>query len=215
MQPDNRHRRSIRLSGYDYGQSNTYFVTIVAGQRQCLFGEIRDGDVRLYVAGQIVREEWLKTARLRPCVRIDEFVVMPNHFHGILAVLKENEGMARHEVMARHRGMARHEEGMARHAPTVREFGRPAAASLASIIGAFKSAVARRINSSKATPGAPVWQRNLYEHVIRDETSLNRIREYIINNPPNWEMDRENPGRKGEDRFYRWLASFKDRPKKP
>jgi len=195
MQPDNRHRRSIRLSGYDYGQSNTYFVTIGAGHRQCLFGEVRDGEVRLSEAGQIVREEWLKTARLRPYVRIDEFVVMPNHFHGILAV-KENEGMAR-------------------HAPTVREFGRPAAASLASIIGAFKSAVARRINSSKGAPGAPVWQRNFYEHVIRDEISLNRIREYIINNPLNWELDQENPGRKGEDRFYRWLASFKDRPKKP
>jgi len=104
---------------------------------------------------------------------------------------------------------------MARHAPTVREFGRPAPTSLASIIGAFKSAVARRINSSKGTPGARVWQRNFYEHVIRDETSLNRIREYIINNPLNWEMDQENPGRKGEDRFSTWLASFKDRPKKP
>jgi len=88
MQPDNRHRRSIRLSGYDYDQSNTYFVTIVAGQRQCLFGEIRDGEVRLSEAGQIVTEEWLKTSRLRPYARVDEFVVMPNHFHGILAVGK-------------------------------------------------------------------------------------------------------------------------------
>ena len=71
MQPDNRHRRSIRLSGYDYGQSNTYFVTIVAGQRQSLFGEIRDGEVRLSEAGQIVTEEWLKTSRLRPYAKVD------------------------------------------------------------------------------------------------------------------------------------------------
>jgi REP element-mobilizing transposase RayT len=194
MQPDNHHRRSIRLSGYDYSQTNTYFVTICAVQRQCLFGDVRDGEVRLYEAGQIVIEEWLKTARLKPYVRIDEFVVMPNHFHGILAVVKENEGTAR-------------------RAPTVREFGRPVAGSLSSIIGAFKSTVARRINSSKGTPGAPVWQRNFYEHVIRDETSLNRIREYIINNPLSWELDQENPRRKGEDRFSKWLAGFKDKPR--
>ncbi len=120
---------------------------------------------------------------------------MPNHFHGILAIGKEDEGTAR-------------------RAPTIRKFGRPMAESLPTIIGAFKSTAARRINARQGTPGATIWQRNYYEHVIRDESSLNRIREYIINNPLSWEMDQENPERKGEEGFYRWLASFKTIPKK-
>jgi hypothetical protein len=78
---------------------------------------------------------------------------------------------------------------------------------LPSIIGAFKPAVARRINLGLGTPGAPVWQRNYYEHVIRDESALNRIREYIINNPLSCDLDRENPERKGEGEFYRWQVS--------
>jgi putative transposase len=63
-------------------------------------------------------------------------------------------------------------------------------------------------------PGTVVWQRNYYEHVIRDEPSLNRIREFIINNPLSWELDRENPERTGEDGFYKWIAGFKGKPTK-
>jgi len=149
--------------------------------------------MRLSEAGQIVVEEWLKTATLRPYLTLDEFVVMPNHFHGILWIDKSRKGTAR-------------------RAPTFQQFGKPVAESLPTIIGAFKSAVARRINTSLGTPGISMWQRNYYEHIIRNEASLNRIREYIINNPLSWESDQENPERKHENKFYRWLAGFKTRP---
>ncbi|MCL4500810.1 MAG: transposase [Deltaproteobacteria bacterium] len=195
MNPDSLHRRSIRLSGFDYSQSNAYFVTICAIERRCLFGSIHHGEVRLSGAGQIVIEEWLKTAQIRPSVKLDEFVVMPNHFHGVIIIEMENEGTTR-------------------RAPIIQGFGRPVAKSLPAIIGAFKFAAARRINAVNGTPCAPVWQRNFYEHVIRDETSLNKIREYIINNPLSWELDRENPEKKGEAGFYKWLSSFKSRPTK-
>ena len=150
--------------------------------------------MRLSEAGQVVAEEWLKTAKLRPYVTLDESVVMPNHFHGILWVGETPK------------------EGTARRAPTMERFGKPVAGSLPTITGAFKAAVTRRINALRNSGKGEVWQRGYYEHVIRDDVSLNRIREYIMSNPLNWEFDRENLDRKGEDKFYCWLASFKTRP---
>jgi len=189
------HRRSLRLPGYDYSHGTAYFVTICTADRAPIFGQIVDGTMRFSDAGKMITEEWLKTARIRTYVELDQFIVMPNHFHGILLVDRE-------------------EEGTARRAPTVQRFGCPVSSSLPTIIGAFKSAVTNRINALKGTTGNTIWQRNYYEHVIRNEKSLNRIREYILNNPQTWESDRENPGRTGENDFYRWLANFKSRPGK-
>jgi REP element-mobilizing transposase RayT len=163
LSPDTRHRRSLRLPGYDYSQSNAYFVTICAAHKKFLFGNIRDGIMRLSEAGQVVVEEWLKTAKLRPYLTLDESVVMPNHFHGILWVDDTPK------------------EGTARRAPTMEGFGKPVTGSLPTIIGAFKAAVTRRINALRTSGKGEVWQRGYYEHVIRDDASLNRIREYIIN----------------------------------
>ena len=150
--------------------------------------------MRLSEAGQVVVEEWLKTAKLRPYLTLDESVVMPNHFHGILWVDETPK------------------EGTARRAPTRERFGKPVTGSLPTIIGAFKATVTRRINALRSSGKGEVWQRGFYEHVIRDDESLHRIRDYIMHNPLNWEFDRENLDRKGEDKFYRWLASFKTRP---
>ena len=175
-----------------------YFVTICTENRKCLLGEVVNGEMALSKEGKILGEEWLKTTQVRPYVSLDLFVVMPNHFHGILFIDKEAEGTDCW--------------GTARCAPTIRQFRMMISESLPSIIRGFKSAATRRINILRNVPGAPVWQRNYYEHVIRDEASLNRIRGYIINNPLSWELDRENPERKGEDGFYRWLASFKTAP---
>lgn len=144
-------------------------------------------------AGQIVGEEWLKTAAVRPLVKLDQFMVMPNHFHAILMIIDEPQGTAR-------------------RAPTVERFGRPVSGSVSTIVRAFKSAVASRINARQGTPGGVVWQRGFYEHVVRDEDSLNRIREYIACNPLLWELDRDNPQRRGEHEVYRWLETFKTRP---
>jgi putative transposase len=189
------HRRSIRLRGYDYSQSNAYFVTICTAKRLPLFGMIVDGVMIASGSGRIVVEEWLKTSEIRTYAKLDRFVLMPNHFHGILFI-------------------DRQEGGTARRAPTLERFGEPAVNSLPTIIRAFKSAVSKRINSSRAAPGSPIWQRNYYEHVVRHEKALNRIREYIEHNPQTWELDLENPGRAGEHDFYRWLTTFTPRPGK-
>jgi putative transposase len=189
-----KHRRSLRLKEYSYAQAGAYFVTICSKDKQCIFGKVCNGEMELSDKGQIAKEEWLKTASLRLYVKLDQFVIMPNHFHAILWKEKDHRGTAR-------------------CAPTISQFGKLPSESLSSIIRAFKAAVTNQINILYNSSGSPVWQRNYYEHVIRDESALSRIREYIINNPLSWDLDRENPDRKGEGEFYRWLASFKTRPK--
>ena len=179
-----RHRRSIRLRGYDYTQAGAYFVTICTQDRACLFGEIIDGQMRLNAAGHIVHDEWLRTEALRPNVELDAFVVMPNHFHGII-VLDPDCG----DTLDGRGTLLR---APLQRAPTVEQFGKPTSNSIPTIVRLFKSASTKRINELRATPGARVWQRNYYEHIIRSEESLNRIREYITNNPMQWEWDREN-----------------------
>jgi len=194
-----RHRRSIRLRGWDYTAAAAYFVTIVTHERDMLFGEIVGGEVVLSTFGHVAAEEWARTAAVRANVELDEFVVMPNHIHGIVWVtspagdvaLPANAG-ARHRLDegARHRL----DEG-ARHrlAPTGGGRGiSVAAGSLGAVIGGYKSAVARRINDLRGTPGEPVWQRNYYERIVRNERELAAIRLYILENPRNWEVDCEN-----------------------
>ena len=171
--PKRRNRRSIRLKGYDYAGAGAYFVTICAQNRECLYGEIMNGKMVLKDAGEIVADEWIKTGDIRDKIILDEWVVMPNHFHGILVIDDRR--------------------GTARRAPTVEQFGKPVSGSIPTIIRAFKSAVTKRINEMRKTPGVKIWQRNYYEHVIRNDNELNRIREYITNNPAQWELDRENP----------------------
>jgi len=172
-QTDIRHRRSLRLKGYDYKQAGVYFVSMCTLNRTCFFGDIVNGEMMLNAEGQIVAEEWIKTAEIRNNIELDEWVVMPNHFHGILVI---NEC-----------------RGTARRAPTVEQFGKPVPNSIPTIIRSFKSAVTKRINKLRNSPGAKIWQRNYYEHIIRNEDELNRIREYITNNPLKWEFDKENP----------------------
>jgi REP element-mobilizing transposase RayT len=171
------HRRSIRLKEYNYAQAGAYYVTICVKNKECLFGDIKNGESLLNEYGKIVETEWLQTGNVRTNVELDEFIVMPNHFHGIIIINAGNNCS----------------RGMARHAPTERQFAKPIANSLPTIIGSFKSAVSKSINRIRNTPGAPVWHRNYYEHIIRDEYELHRIREYIICNPMKWDEDEYNP----------------------
>lgn len=172
------HRRSIRLQGYDYSQAGAYFVTIVTQDRTCLFGGVVDGQMRLNDHGEIVREEWLRTAQMRPNVTLDAFVIMPNHVHGIIILHERTTPDGR---------------GTLQRAPTLEHFGKPTSNSIPTIVRLFKSATTKRINIARTMPGIAVWQRNYYEHIVRDEGSLNRIREYIETNPWQWAVDRENP----------------------
>jgi putative transposase len=165
-------RRSLRLDGYDYAQAGTYFVTVCTQDRDCLLGDMVDGEMQLNAYGSAVHEEWLRTAELRHNVELDAFTIMPNHLHGIVVIT--------------------HGRGTARRAPT-EQFGKPVANSIPTIVRAFKSASTRRINQIRNEPSTHVWQRNYYEHVVRNERELDKIREYIATNPVKWALDRENP----------------------
>ncbi|MEW6568022.1 MAG: transposase [Chloroflexota bacterium] len=173
------HRRSMRLKDYDYAQSGAYFVTICARQRECLFGEIAEGTMRLNNLGRIVEEEWLRSGFIRQEIELDEFVIMPNHLHGIVVITSVSPVGATGRSPLLHRAASG-----------------PAPRSLGSFIAGFKAAATARINATRRTPGGPVWQRNYYEHVIRDDADLLRIRQYILDNPTAWDMDEENPNRR-------------------
>ena len=167
------HRRSVRLTGYDYSQAGAYFITTCVQDRMLLFGEVVDGEMRLNEYGEIVRREWERTGKIRQDVGIDAFVIMPNHFHGIIVI---DPG-----------------RGTLQRAPTTERFGKPTSNTIPTIVRLFKSTTTRQINEHRGTPSIAVWQRNYYEHMVRSEKSLNRIRQYIADNPLQWAMDRENP----------------------
>lgn len=167
------HRRSIRLPGYDYSAAGAYFITICTQARECLFGQVMDGEMRLNAMGEIVREEWEKSAAMRVEIEICEYVVMPNHFHAIVVIRWGDRPVARTE-----------ERPVAPTPPTG-----PKPKSIGALIAGFKSAATTRINQIRKTPGAPVWQRNYYEHIIRGEQSYEKIAEYILNNTQQWEAD--------------------------
>jgi len=183
------HRRSSRLQGYDYSQAGAYFVTICTHARRSFFGFISDSEMRMSDMGSIAMEYWERLPHRFPCVSLDECIVMPNHLHGIIIIVGAQLIAPWNEDLL----------GAINRAPTLGE-----------IIRSFKAVTSRQIRGSvNQTFG---WQRNYYEHVIRNENSLNHIREYISTNPMRWELDRENPDRKGEDEFDRWLDTFKGRP---
>ena len=183
--PDIHHRRSVRLREYDYYSAGAYFVTICVFQRECLFGEVVDGEMLLNDAGNIVQAAWYDLPNHYPYVELDEFVIMPNHFHGVIVI-------ASFDIVEAGLAIAGSVGAGLKPAPTmpeqhVKRHGLP------EIVRAFKTFSARRINTLRNNPGCPVWQRNYYEHVIRNEGDLANIRQYIANNPLKWDLDENNP----------------------
>jgi REP element-mobilizing transposase RayT len=168
--PDIHRRKSIRLKGYDYSKEGAYFITICTNRRGLYFDneEIK----------RIVEKEWLNTMHIRQNVILDEFVVMPNHLHGIIVII--------HNVRAYC------------NTPLQNQFKSPSK-TIGAIVRGFKSVATKEISKLNKTPGIPVWQRNYYEHIIRNEKELTKIRAYIQNNPLKWSLDRENPNRIGVD----------------
>ena len=163
-------RDSIRLPWWDYSRPGWYFVTVCTNKRQCVLGEIVEGSMALSPAGLIVEEEWWRATTVRQHVELDEFVIMPNHLHGIL-VINGDQGKTSHRDVSTWSRLRPH--------------------SLGAIIGQFKSVCTKRIRGQ----GFPQfgWQRRFYEHIIRDERSLGNIRQYIVDNPAKWELDDDNP----------------------
>ena len=184
--PDRHHRRSIRLEGYDYTQTCAYFVTICTRDRECLFDDP--------VLRRVAETCWLDVPRHFPKVVLDEWVLMPNHFHGILVLGEAFPNAISFTPPATFIGRnwpPDHLHGNA--SPLQGQRPQLTPRSLGAVIGNFKSVSARSINAVRKTPGAPVWQRNYYEHIIRSDADLNCIREYVVDNPSNWQSDENNP----------------------
>jgi len=173
------HRHSIRLPEYDYSQEGWYYVTLCVLGNKCLFGKFTDGQIQLYQYGRIVDDCWKWLAQQYDYVRLDEYVVMPNHLHGIIVI---NRGDTLRKRI--------HCRGGSRTAPTgnVSRY-KP----LSRLVGAFKTVSTKQVNIIRNIPGRKLWQRNYYEHIIRNEEELSHIRQYITENPVNWRTDEENP----------------------
>ena len=171
--PERHRRRSIRLHGQDYAQAGAYFVTVCTERRVCLLGTIVGGEVELSAVGCIVLETWEALPARFPQVELDTFVVMPNHVHGIV-VITDKTGAQQSS------------------APTVGVADVGTRPTLGQIMRAFQSISAKRCNDALGRVGR-FWQRNYYEHIIRDEADLVRLREYIVCNPGRWAEDDENP----------------------
>ncbi|MBK6263684.1 hypothetical protein JKA74_01450 [Marivirga sp. S37H4] len=195
----NKYRvESARLQNWDYGSNAKYFVTICTKNRECFYGYVRNGEMILNDLGKIVETEWEKTFELRPDMNLymGEYIVMPNHFHGIIGI-GENE----YNTLGTDRGTIRGRDAMncvstvttttdnnPRTNPPKNQFG-PQSKNLGSIIRGFKSAVT--VNAKLINPDFG-WQGRFHDHIIRDKKSFHRISEYIKNNPRNWRDDTFN-----------------------
>jgi len=201
--PQIHHRRSIRLKGYDYSQAGAYFVTICVHQRECLLGDVVNGEMRLSRFGKIVYYAWLDLPKHYPHVVLDAFCIMPNHVHFIIVLIDDGrDGSSRLSKVSLPAGRDGSCE-IAQTSPITKslltESPMPAQEThpntrhpLSEVIRAFKSFSAKRINALRKTTYSPFWQKNYYEHIIRNDRAWNAIAWYINNNPLHWQLDRDN-----------------------
>lgn len=174
----NKYRvESARLQGYDYGSPGAYFVTINTKTRMHWFGDVADGGMNRNDVGNIVQKCWLAIPTHHLNVELDEFVVMPDHVHGIITITKQFERDVARNVSPQHH--------------KYQQIPSPQSGSLPTIVRSFKSAVSNEIHRTGRANFA--WQPRYYDHIVRDEDDLNRIREYIINNPLMWYYTKTNP----------------------
>jgi REP element-mobilizing transposase RayT len=196
--PNLHNRNSIRLQGYDYSQPGAYFITINTHNKIHQFGWIMNGYMKFSEIGKIVQEQWLEIPLHFKKVLLDDFIIMPNHMHAIVVIEDGNKSQrCKGEAL----GFSESKTTMGNPLTTLgNETGilSPNASpnqhpigttpgSLSAIIQNFKSVTTRKINKELETPGAMLWQRNFYEHIIRDEEDYDRIVEYIRDNPNRWE----------------------------
>jgi len=185
--PNIHHRQSIRLRGYDYSQPGAYFVTICTHKKQCWFGEVRNSTMYRNQIGNLVAQEWLKSPQVRDNLKLDAWVVMPNHLHGIVWLIETRRGATLAPSTLAPSTLA---------PPTLappQKGLRRSPNHLGSFIAGFKSSVTRKINQWRDDHELPIWQRNYHETIIENEVALHAIRDYIKQNPEHWMQDEENP----------------------
>lgn len=184
-------RKSIRLKGYDYASCGAYFVTVCVNNRKSVFGDVLDGKIILNDAGKMAYRVWGEIPQFYNGIDIDHFQIMPNHMHGIIIMVgagpcarPDNEKINYCNIQSNdyHKGQP---QGVA---PTL---------SLSDIVHRFKTMTTKQYCDGVKSRNWPsfdvrLWQRNYYEHLIRDKSDFNRIRKYIIDNPLNWGNDEEN-----------------------
>ena len=168
---------SHRLKGYDYASAGAYFLTVCTHRREPLFGKIVRGRMQRNPFGQIVWDEWFRSAEIRSEIELDAFVVMPDHIHGIV-LIHPNDPSPPDDVS---------ESGSERPKG-------PPPKSIGAFMAGFKSAATLAINQLRQSPGAPVWQRNYHDRIVRDLAHINRIRFYIANNPRKWTKNHDPTG---------------------
>jgi len=178
--PDRHHRRSIRLKDYDYTRPGAYFVTICTYRRECILGKIVNGEMRMNEYGEVVRRCWADLPGHYTNAMLDAFVIMPNHIHGII-VLTDVVGAGLQTCPYK--------------SPSEAPIKSQKCHALPEIVRGFKTFSARRVNERRGGPGIRLWQRNYYEHIIRNEKEWLSIQEYIQHNPVKWEEDVDHPAR--------------------
>ena len=174
-----KNRKANRMREYDYSQAGYYFVTICTQNRKELFGAIIDDRMIANAAGKMVEETWDELSRFYEGIRTDQFQIMPNHVHGIIAIVHVGTGLRACPNSGQPQGVV----------PTL---------SLSDVIHRFKSFTTHQYISSVKHDGwkpfdEKLWQRSFYDHRIRKDEDMNRIRAYIQNNPLQWSMDKNNP----------------------
>lgn len=185
--PKKHHRKSIRLKDYDYSQAGYYFVTICTHAREQLLGKIENGKMILNEFGEILQDELLSTETIRSNIKIDYFQIMPNHIHFIIII---KEQYINYEIVGKKSIVGVHcNEPLLQN---TEQFGKSTKNSIPTIVKLTKSSTTKRINEIRNSPGIPVWQRNYFEHIIRNEKELFEIRKYIEYNPLNWKDDEYN-----------------------
>ena len=189
-------RHSIRLSGYDYRLPGAYFITIVSWHRERLFGEVVEGNLKLNSIGMIIEKEWRRLVNYFPYIKLDTFVVMPNHFHGIILIEVDYKAIVRATRLSASNTRGTNEiladqmiDNLGGSPQQARRPHGPPTNSLGAMIGQFKSRATKRIWTLPGMNRHPIWQRNYYEHIIRNEQEYQRIVQYIESNPLHWQED--------------------------
>lgn len=193
-----KRKNSLRLENYNYSNSGAYFITICSYKRKEIFGEIENGLMHLNNVGKIIQTSWYQIPENYDNIKLDDFVIMPNHIHGIIWIVgaihesPETNHKIRQMPETNHTIHESPEDDPSQNNRVIRELPlriERRKMLLSKIIGRFKMNSSKLINNICNSKGAHVWQRSYYDHIIRNEEDLNNTKQYIQNNPLNWETD--------------------------